>query len=169
MANIVRYKGKAPHIALNSFIASTATIAGDVRIGEECSVWFGAVIRAESAPITINRGSNVQDNCVIHTDSNYPTIIGEGVTIGHGALIHGSRIGSNSLIGMGTIMLNGSEVGSNCIVGAGSLLLGKAFADDTLVLGSPATAKRKLSEEERKSISENARHYKEFRSGYTTR
>ncbi|MHB8566472.1 MAG: gamma carbonic anhydrase family protein [Nitrososphaerales archaeon] len=159
-----------PRVAVNCFIAETATLAGDVTLDAECSVWFSAVLRAEAAPITVGKGSNIQDNCSVHTDEGFPTILGEGVSVGHGAIIHGSRIGSNCLIGIGAVILNGSEIGSNCIIGAGSLVLqGTVIESNTLVLGSPAAAKRKVTDAEVLKIRENAKHYYEFRSEYLKR
>ena len=117
--------------------------------------------------IRIGKRSNVQDNCTVHTDFGFPSEIGDGVTVGHGAILHGTTIGSNCLIGMGAILLNGSKVGNNCLVGAGSLVpQGVSIPDNSLVVGSPATPKRKLSDGEIKRISENAQHYYDFRAEY---
>ena len=102
---------KTPEIAENVFTAPDAVILGDVQIEEECSIWFHAVVRAEAESIRIGRGSNIQDNAVIHVDAGHPVRIGTGVTIGHGAIIHGCSIGDNTLIGMGAIILNGASIG----------------------------------------------------------
>jgi carbonic anhydrase/acetyltransferase-like protein (isoleucine patch superfamily) len=164
---ILSYKGKSPTFPKSCFIAKNATLVGDVTLGEESSVWFNAVLRAETSPIAVGRRTNIQDNCVVHTDAGYPVSLGDGVTIGHGAIIHGARVSSNSLVGMGATLLNGAVIGENCIVAAGSLVTqGKKFEDGVLVVGSPATAKRKLSREELESIRENARHYVDFRADY---
>ncbi|MFI5420983.1 MAG: gamma carbonic anhydrase family protein, partial [Nitrososphaerales archaeon] len=131
------------------------------------SVWFGATIRGEVDSIRIGRRSNVQDNCVIHADLGFPAQLGEAVSVGHGAIIHGATVGSNCLIGMGAILLNGSKVGANSIVGAGSLIVQDAeFPENTLVLGSPAKAKRILTEKEIRQIRLNGQHYDEFRMHY---
>jgi carbonic anhydrase/acetyltransferase-like protein (isoleucine patch superfamily) len=164
------YKGVGPRIARDCFIADTATIVGDIVLGEGSSVWFGASLRAELAPITIGKRCNMQDNCVLHTDSGFPTNIGDGVSIGHGAIVHGSTIGSNCLIGIGSIILNGGKIGSDCMVGAGALTTqGAEFPDGSLILGSPARVKRRLTEQEMKKITENAAHYFDFRAGYLSK
>lgn len=164
---MIEYKGKKPAIANDCFIASNAVIAGNVTLRERVSIWYSAVLRAEAAPITVGAGSNIQDNCTLHTDEGFPSDIGEGVSVGHGAVLHGATVGSNCLIGMGAILLNGSRIGANCIIGAGSLVLqGMTIDEGMLVLGSPAKAARKLSEEEIKGIAENARHYDVFRAEY---
>lgn len=159
--------GRKPRIAHDCFIAENATIAGDVELLPGCSVWFAASIRAEYEQTIIRSRSNVQDNCTIHTDAGFPCEIGEGVSIGHGAIIHGATIGSNCLIGMGAILLNGSRVGADSVVGAGSLILQSAiFAERSLILGSPAKVVRKVTDAEVQKISENAKHYDEFRAQY---
>ena len=106
---------KVPQIHPDAFIAPDSAIYGDVTIGKDCSIWFHAVIRGDSAPIAIGEGSNVQDNCVVHVDPGHNTVIGKNVTVCHGAIIHGCQIGDNCLVGMGAIVLNGAVIGSNCI------------------------------------------------------
>ncbi len=131
------------------------------------SVWFGSSVRAESERIQIGFRSNIQDNCSVHTDAGFPCVIGDSVSVGHGAIVHGSQIGSNCLIGMGAIILNGSRIGDNCIIGAGSLIVQEAeIPENTLALGSPAKVKRSVTEQEIEKISENAIHYYEFRAAY---
>ncbi len=165
--SILNYRGLTPSFPSSCFVADTATLCGDVTLGEECSVWFGAVLRAELAPIKIGRGSNVQDNCVIHTDQNFPSSLGDNVTIGHSAVVHGAVIGSNCLIGMRSTFLNGSKVGENCIVAAGSLVTQNTeIPSGSLVMGTPAIVKRELTREEVKKIEINAVHYREFRAEY---
>ncbi|HZW55534.1 MAG TPA: gamma carbonic anhydrase family protein [Nitrososphaerales archaeon] len=165
--HILRYKGVEPKIASNCFVAETATLAGDVTLEEGSSVWFSAVIRAEAAPIKVGSRSNVQDNCTIHTDVGYPVEIGEGVSIGHGAIVHGATVGSNCLVGMGAILLNGAKVGTNCVIGAGALVLGESIVpDNMLVLGSPAKVRRALTEPEIMKITGNANHYSSFSKEY---
>jgi carbonic anhydrase/acetyltransferase-like protein (isoleucine patch superfamily) len=164
---IISYNGTRPKIAKDCFIAENATIVGNVFLAEGCSVWFGASIRAEVESIRIGSKSNIQDNCVLHADLEYPCKIAEGVTVGHGTIVHGALIGSNCLVGMGSILLNGSEIGKNCIVAAGSLVVqGASIPENSLVMGSPAVVKRKLSSDEITRIGENARHYYEFRAQY---
>jgi len=164
---IIDYKGVRPTIGENCFIAENALISGRVSIGDNCSVWFGASIRAEAEIIRIGYGSNIQDCCVVHTDWGFPSEFGDNISVGHGAIIHGAAIGSNCLIGMGSILLNGSKIGKNSIVAAGSLVTqGAEFPENSLVLGSPAKAKRILTEQEINGISANALHYDEFRAEY---
>ena len=164
---IISYKGKRPVIGKDCFIADTATLAGDVTLCDKVSVWYSAVIRSEAAPIEIGSESNIQDNCTIHTDEGFPTTLGDQVTVGHGAIIHGSQIGSKTLVGMGTIIMNGSTIGKNCLIGGGSLILqGTTIEDGMLVLGSPAKVKRKLTEEEISKIGLNVTHYNTFRTEY---
>jgi carbonic anhydrase/acetyltransferase-like protein (isoleucine patch superfamily) len=164
---ILSYKNRRPKISKSSFVAETATLSGDIVLDELTSIWFGASLRAEVASIRIGKMSNVQDNCVVHTDTKYPSIIGERVTIGHAAIIHGARVESNCLIGMGAILLNGVEIGKNCIVAAGSLLTqGMQIPANTLIMGSPATIKRELTQDEANKIGSNAEHYNTFRAQY---
>ena len=142
------------------YIAESAVIKGDVKIGDDSSVWHTAVIRGDLAPVEIGRGSNIQEMCVLHVDTDYGVKIGDGVTIGHGAVIHGCTIGDNTLVGMGAIILNGAEIGSNCIIGAGALVTGGTqIPDGSMALGSPAKVKRELTEDEKKSNAANAAEY----------
>lgn len=110
---------KKPVIHPSAFVADNATVRGSVALGANSSVFFGAVLRGDRAPITIGAGTNIQDNCVVHVDYDHPVTVGENVTVGHGAILHGCTVGDNTLIGMGAIVLNGANVGSNCLIGAG--------------------------------------------------
>lgn len=142
------------------YVAQSAVIKGNVKIGDDSSVWHTAVIRGDLAPIEIGGGSNVQEMCVLHVDTNFPVKIGDGVTVGHGAVIHGCTIGNNTLIGMGAIILNGAEIGNNCIIGAGALVTGGTkIPDGCMALGSPAKVKRELTEDEIKGNTANALEY----------
>ncbi|EHP86468.1 gamma carbonic anhydrase family protein [Methanotorris formicicus] len=144
----------------NVWIAKNATIVGDVELEEDVSIWYNAVLRGDLDKIIVGRGSNVQDNCVIHVSKNYPTIIGKYVSIGHGAVVHGCRIGNNVLVGMNATILNGAKIGDNCIIGANALVTqNKEIPPNSLVLGVPGKVVRELSEEEIKSIKENALRY----------
>jgi carbonic anhydrase/acetyltransferase-like protein (isoleucine patch superfamily) len=164
---ILSYKGSTPKIARGCFVAQSATLVGDIAVDDESSIWFGVSIRADSGPIRIGKRVNVQDNCVIHTDAGGECVIGDCVSVGHSAVIHGATIGENSLIGMGAILLNGSKIGKNSVIGAGSLVTQRTeFPDDCLVLGSPATVKRKLSQDEIKGIAANANSYDQLRIEY---
>ena len=139
-----------PHQVHSSVFLATGTIViGDVTIKANASVWFNAVLRGDTEALTIGVGSNIQDGVIMHADPGFSTIIGAGCTIGHGAIVHGARIGDNTLVGMGAIILNGVNVGENCIIGAGALLTqGKIFPPGSLVLGSPARATRGLTADE---------------------
>lgn len=127
------------------YVASEAVLIGRVKLEDDVSVWFGAVLRGDNEWITIGAGSNVQDGCVLHTDPGFPLTVGAGCTIGHRAVLHGCTIGENSLVGMGAVVLNGAKIGKNSIVGAGALVTeGKEFPDNSLLVGSPARAIRTL-------------------------
>ena len=142
------------------WIAPGAHLVGDVRMGEDVSVWFGAVIRADNEPIRIGARSNIQDLSVLHSDPGSPLTIGEGVTVGHKATLHGCTIGDNSLIGIGAIVLNGARIGANSLVGAGALVTeGKVFPDGVLIVGAPARAVRELTAEQIEGLKRSAEHY----------
>ncbi len=136
-----------PEISPDAFVAPSADIIGRVKVAADASVWFGAVIRGDEAPISIGEGSNVQDNAVLHCDHQSPMNIGRNVTVGHGAIVHGATIGDNVLIGMGAVILNGAKIGDNCIIGAGAVV--KENADipaDSMLVGVPAKVIRTLDE-----------------------
>ena len=157
---IISYHGKTPQTGPAAFVAANAAVTGDGTLGRDSSVWFSAVIRGDGPPIRIGERSNIQDGCVLHADPGYPLTVGSSVTVGHGAILHGCTIGDGTLIGMGAIVLNGAKIGNNCIVGAGALVTGgKEFEDGTLILGSPAKAVRRLTEEEIASSLNSAEHY----------
>lgn len=142
------------------FIAEGAKVIGDVDMGENSSIWFNAVIRADSDTVKIGENTNIQDNAVIHTSAGFGVQIGNNVSIGHGAIIHGCTIKDNVIIGMGAIILNGSVIEENCIIGAGTLVTqGKVIPSGSLAFGNPVKVVRQLSEEEIKSISDNAVSY----------
>lgn len=142
------------------WIADGAVVIGDVTLRANASVWFTAVLRGDIESLTIGDDTNIQDGAVCHADPGYPLIIGDGVTIGHRAIVHGARIGDNSLVGMGAIILNGATIGNNCIVGAGALVTqNKVFPDNSLILGSPAKFVRELTPEEIATNRQSAAHY----------
>ena len=142
------------------FIADGARVLGDVEIGEDCGVWFNAVIRADSAKVKIGSRSNIQDNAVIHTSKDFGVCIGDNVTVGHGAIVHGCTVENNVMIGMGAIVLNGAVIEENCIIGAGALVTqGKVIPAGSLVFGNPARVVRALSGDEIRSITDNADSY----------
>ncbi|WP_417424199.1 gamma carbonic anhydrase family protein [Hoeflea sp.] len=144
------------------FIAENAQVIGDVILGEGAGIWFGAVLRGDNEPITVGAGSNIQENCVLHTDMGFPLQIGVGCTIGHSAILHGCTIGDNSLVGMGATVLNGARIGKNCLIGAGALVTeGKEIPDNSLVVGAPARVVRTLDGEVEKMLKLSASHYVE--------
>ncbi len=146
--------------AEGAYIAPSADVTGDVKLAEDSSIWYQAVLRADHDRISVGKGTNIQDGCVLHVDEGYPIQIGEYVTAGHGAILHGCTIGDNSLIGMGAIVLNGAVIGKNCIIGAGALVTqGTVIPDGMMALGTPAKVRRALSEEE---ISQNRKSALEY-------
>lgn len=167
MATILPYKGVWPRIAEDAFIAPTATIAGDVTIASGASVWFGAVIRADSAPVRIGERSNVQDNCVIHIDDGMPCVIEADCTLGHGAVVHGATIQAGALVGMHASVLNGAVIGAGCIVAAHALVPeGKTIPAGQLVMGVPGKVARAVSEAERARVAEGVVHYRRYAEEY---
>lgn len=141
-------------------IAKQSIILGDVTIGRDSCVLYYTVIRGDDAPVTIGAETNIQENCTIHVSHNMPVHIGNNVTIGHNAVIHGCTIGDRTLIGMGTIILDGAKIGTDCIIGAGSLVTkNTVIPDGSLVMGSPAKIKRNLTWEEKLGIVENSKEY----------
>jgi carbonic anhydrase/acetyltransferase-like protein (isoleucine patch superfamily) len=149
-----------PTVHESAFIAPDATVLGDVTIEENVGVWFHTTIRGDRASIHIGKGSNVQDNCVIHVGKGQPVTIGENVTIGHSAVVHGCTVGDNTLIGMGTILMNGAFIGSNCIIGAGALVTqNMRIPDYSLVLGSPGKVIRSVTPREIQANLINAKMY----------
>lgn len=151
-----------PQIHDTAFVADNASVIGKVHLAEDTSVWFGVVIRGDTDHIRIGRGSNIQDNSVLHTDEGIELVIGENVTVGHQCMLHGCTVGDGSLIGIGAIVLNGAKIGKRCIVGAGSLVTeGKEFPDDSMILGSPAKVVKTLSPEQSERFAKGAHHYVE--------
>ena len=151
-----------PQIENSCYIAEDATVIGNVKLKERCSIWNHATIRSNYQPIIIGMGSNIQDNAVVHVDKDYAVKIGENVTVGHSAIVHGCQVGDNTLVGMGSIILNGAIVGKNCIIGAGSLITQNVvIPDNSLVIGSPAKVLRKVTEDEIREIYENAIRYQQ--------
>ncbi|MEG0250869.1 MAG: gamma carbonic anhydrase family protein [Peptostreptococcus sp.] len=163
---IRNYKDKRPKIAKSSYVDIASSVIGYVELGEQVSVWPSASIRGDQERfVKVGKCSNIQDCVVIHGYSD--TEIGEYVSIGHGAIVHGATIGNNVLIGMGAIVLDDVVIGDNCIVGAGALITGnKKFESGSMILGSPAKAVRKLSQEEIEGIKENALNYMSLMKDY---
>ncbi len=156
-----------PEISNSAFIARGARIIGKVKIEDNSSLWFNAVIRGDKDVIIIGKYSNIQDNSTLHTSPSHPVIIGNYVTIGHNCVIHGAEIKNNVLIGMGAIIMNGSRIGENSIVGAGALVTeNKKFPPNSLILGFPAKVKRTVTQEEIESIKNNALNYVRLAEDY---
>lgn len=143
--------------------ADGSAVVGDVTIGQESSVWFNAVLRGDEAAIVIGEHTNIQDCAVVHTDMNYPVKIGNCVTVGHGAIVHGCEVGDNTVVGMGAIILNGAKVGKNCIIGAGALVTeGKEIPDGSVAYGNPARVVRDITSGEIEANAANAARYVEL-------
>ena len=160
---------KKPKLSDSVYCAPTATIAADVTLKDNVSVWPGASIRGDEAAITVGENSNIQDNAVLHNDPGLPLEIGCNVTVGHGAILHSCTIGDNSLIGMGAIVLNRAKIAPYTLVGAGALVAeNKEFPEGVLLLGSPARVVRSLTPEEKALIEKNAKHYIERAHEYRT-
>lgn len=167
MALIIPFEGKTPVIDPTAWVAPNATLIGDVRIGPGASVWFGVVMRADMDRIELGAGSNLQDNVVVHTDAGVPTIVGENVGVGHLALLHGTRVGAGSLIGMGAKLLNNSVVGEGGFVAAGALVLeGQQVEAGHLVAGVPAKDRGPMNEQLAERVRSNAFGYQELSAKY---
>jgi gamma-carbonic anhydrase len=157
------FEGARPDIAKAAFIAWNAEILGGVSLGEGASVWYGAVLRADLASIRLGAGSNAQDGSVFHVDEGQDCVLGDYVTVGHGAVVHACTVGDRCLVGMGAVILDGAAVGEDSIVGAGSLVTqGKVFPPRSLILGSPAKVVRSLTDEEVAGLRKHAEAYVEL-------
>ena len=158
-------RDKLPQIAESAWVAETAFVAGDVVLEKDVSIWPGASLRGDIEKITVKAQTNIQDNAVLHTDPGAPLVIGERVTVGHGAILHGCHIGDDTLIGMGATILNHSKIGKQSLVGAGTLITeNKSFPDGVLIMGRPGRVVRELTEEEKVRLSDNIAHYVEQKS-----
>ena len=159
---IYELDGQAPEFpeAGRYYVADSASVIGKVRLKLDASIWFGAVLRGDNEWIELGERSQIQDNCVLHTDPGYPLTIGSNCVIGHLAMLHGCTIGDNSLIGMNAVVLNGAKIGRNCIVGANALVAeGKEFPDNSLIVGVPGKAVRSISEQDVPMLTMNAQIY----------
>ena len=158
---IYELDGVAPQVHTQAWVAPSAQVMGQVSVGAGASIWFGTVVRGDTERITIGADSNIQDARVLHADAGQPLVIGERVTVGHQAMLHGCTVGDESLIGIGAIVLNGAKIGKNCLVGAGALVTeGKEFPDGSMILGSPAKVVRQLTPEQIEGLRQSAQHYK---------
>jgi carbonic anhydrase/acetyltransferase-like protein (isoleucine patch superfamily) len=164
-----RFRGFTPQVPASTFVADTASVIGRVILGEETSVWPGAVIRADSEPITIGDGSNVQDNAVLHVDPGVPMTIGRRVTIGHQVMLHGCTIGDGTLVGIQAIVLNHAVIGESSLVAAGAIITErKTFPPRSLIMGAPAKVVRELTDEDVAMLERAAAAYVTRRGLYLT-
>ena len=150
---VLEYQGKTPRVSDEAFVAETAVLIGDVTVGKDSSVWFGAVLRGDLAAITVGEGTSVQDNVVLHCVKGRPMHIGSNVTLGHGAVVHCAAVGDNTLVGMGAVLLDGAVIGKDCVIGAGAVVKENAVVPDgTMMVGVPAKPVRSLSPEQRERM-----------------
>jgi carbonic anhydrase/acetyltransferase-like protein (isoleucine patch superfamily) len=157
------FSGRAPELHPRSFVAEGARLVGRVVLAEGASVWHNAVLRADIADIVVGEDTNIQDGCLVHVETGVPTVIGRGVTVGHGAILHACTVGDNALVGMGAIVLDGAVVPPDSIVAAGALVPPrKTYPPGSLIVGAPAAVVRTLSEAEIARNRESARRYREF-------
>ena len=160
---IYRYQGYSPtalHQPWDGWVAPNATVLGQVEMGKQVSIWFGAVVRGDNSKIRIGHFSNVQENAVLHTDAGIEMNIGDYVTIGHQAMLHGCTIGDNTLIGIQAVILNHAVIGKNCIIGANALIPeGKIIPDNSVVMGSPGKIVKTVDEATIEKLKMNAMHY----------
>jgi carbonic anhydrase/acetyltransferase-like protein (isoleucine patch superfamily) len=160
MGSLIKYKGKIPQVGERVFLAEGACLVGEVSIGDDSSVFYNAVIRADLAEVKIGKRTNIQDNVCIHVSTGVGVNIGDEVTVGHGAVLHGCTIEDNVLIGMGAILMDGAHIKKNCIIGAGALVThGKEFPEGSLVMGAPAHVVRTLTTDELKNVKIGVEHY----------
>ena len=166
---IYQLEDSTPAIHPSAWVADNAQVMGQVTLAEDSSVWFGVVIRGDTSTIAVGKGSNIQDNSVLHADHGMPLVIGENVTVGHQVMLHGCTVGNGSLIGIGAVVLNGARIGQHCLVGAGALVTeGKEFPDGSMIIGSPAKTVRQLSPEQIEGLKMSAQHYVSNAARYKT-
>lgn len=157
---VFRLGERIPAIDHSAYVTDSAQVIGLVALGPHASVWFNAAIRADNAPIRIGANSNVQEGAVLHTDPGYPLEVGEWVTIGHQAMLHGCTVGDGSLIGIQAVVLNGARIGRNCLIGAGAIITeGKEIPDNSVVLGAPGKVVRQLTEADAQRLRQGAQSY----------
>jgi len=157
---VLPHAGRAPRIDPSAFVAPTATVVGDVELGADSGVFYGAVVRGDRSPVRLGAGSNLQDNVVVHSDPDHPCTIGAGVSVGHGAVVHGCTVEDGVLVGMNATVLNGAVVGTGSLVAAGAVVLeGTVVPPRSLVAGVPAKVRRELTAQEQEKVRANARTY----------
>jgi carbonic anhydrase/acetyltransferase-like protein (isoleucine patch superfamily) len=159
---LLPFEGSVPEVADDAWVAPGAVLVGQVSLGSRSSVWYGAVLRGDGSSITVGIGSNVQDGTVVHADPGFPAVIGDGVVVGHGAVVHGCTVEDGSLIGMGSRVLNGARIGAGSLVAAGAVVLeGTQVPPGSLVAGVPAKVRRPLTDDEAAGIRAGAEQYVE--------
>jgi carbonic anhydrase/acetyltransferase-like protein (isoleucine patch superfamily) len=164
---IYRIGERIPSVHESVFVAPNASVIGSVVLSENVSVWFGVTIRGDNDVITLGKNSNVQEGAVLHTDAGLQLTVGENVTIGHQAMLHGCTIGDGSLIGIQAVVLNGAVIGKGCLVGAGAVITErKTFPDRSLIVGAPARVVRQLTDEDVEKLMQSARGYAERRAQF---
>ncbi len=157
---VLTYEGKRPSVGKDVFIAPTAVVIGDVALADGASIWYGAVIRGDEAPIRIGRNTNIQDNCTIHTDPGKPVTLGDYVTVGHNAVVHGCTVEDRSLVGIGAVVLNGAHIRKGSVIAAGAVVReGQTVGPHHLVAGTPAQFKKDLGEGILEVLEEPAKVY----------
>lgn len=161
---------KQPQFAPGAWIAPNATVIGDVRLAENASIWWNAVLRGDNDPITIGARTNIQDGSVLHTDAGVPLTLGRDITVGHLVMLHGCTVGDGSLIGIKSVILNRAVIGRHCLIGANTLIPeGKVIPDRSLVMGSPGKIVRELTDEEVARLLASAAHYVDNARRYAAR
>lgn len=165
--SVYRLGNKQPYIPESAYVAKEATVIGSVTLGEMASVWPGAAIRGDNEPVNIGVWTNVQEGAVLHTDPGCPLTIGDYVSVGHQAMLHGCTIGAGSLVGMQAIVMNGAMIGRECLIGAGAIVTeGKVFPERSMILGAPAKVVRKLTDSDIAFIRANAKNYGKRQEDY---
>lgn len=163
MAHIITIDGATPKVADDAFVAPTATLSGDVELGERASAFYGVSVRGDSAPIRVGADTNLQDNVVLHADAGFPCTVGNAVSVGHSAVVHGATVGDGCLVGMSATIMNGAKIGEQSLVAAGALVLeGTQVPPRSLVAGVPAKVRRELTEHELAGLGRNAATYLEL-------
>lgn len=164
---IREFNGAVPVIGEGCFVAENAVLIGEVELKTDASIWFGAVLRGDEGAIIIGKGSNVQDNAVLHNTAGYTTVLGENVTVGHGAIVHGAAIGDCSLVGMGAVVMNGAVVGKDCVIGAGAVIREHMeIPDGSVVVGVPGKVVKESAEQNHETNALNAEAYVLFAKEY---
>ena len=167
---LYRLDDHSPQLAEGAWVADSAQVIGQVELRENASIWFGAILRGDTELLRVGRGSNVQEGSVLHADLGFPVTLGDNVTVGHQAMLHGCTVGDGSLIGIQAVVLNGAKIGKHSLVGAGALVTeGKDFPDGSMIIGSPAKVVRQLTPEQIAGLQRSAEHYvanaKRFEAG----